>query len=108
MKIQMVGNKFMKEPMRFAGKYQIAYDVETPSGKTGSALFVYEYDKRDVVEDSIYTTEEIADEMREYIGDDSPCCFGVFSFPDESEENSNTERVDEVIKAVTVAICEYE
>ena len=104
MEIKMTGNLFMQNPRRMAGTYQIAYDVTTPSGKKGTALFVYEYDKRDVMEETIATTPEIADEMREYIGDDSPSCFGTFRFPNEKEENKNAEKVAKAIEACTADV----
>jgi hypothetical protein len=101
MKLTMTGNMLMKSVHRMAGTYQIAYDVETPSGKKGTALFVYEYDKRDVMEETVMTTPEIAEEVRAYIGDDSPSCFGTFAFPDTEEENKNTEKVTAAVEACT-------
>lgn len=97
MQITMTGNMLMKHPRRMAGTYQIAYAVTTPSGKTGTVLFVYEYDKRDIIEETILTSPEIVDEVREYLGEDSPSAFGSFAFPDTENENKNP-------KAVTAAI----
>lgn len=104
MQMTMTGNVLMKSHNRMAGTYQIAYAVETPSGKTGVALFVYEYDKRDVMDERVYTTPEIADEMREYIGDDSPCCFSTFAFPKPDEENKNGNAVTEAHENATVLV----
>lgn len=101
MKTTMTGNIFIQSPSRMAGTYQIAYDVETPSGKTGTALFHYEYDKRDIVDERLITTPEIADEMREYIGDDSPCCFSCFAFPDSDKTNQNAGKVQETQERTT-------
>ena len=108
MKMNMTGNQFMQNPRRVAGTYQIAYDVTTPSGKTGTVLFVYEYDKRDVMEELVMATPEIADEMREYIGEDSPCCHGPFRFPGKEEENTNGEKVTEAIREATVQVYGYD
>ena len=98
MKITMTGNMIMKSHRRMAGTYQIAYAVETPSGKTGTALFIYEYDKRDVMEETILTTPEITEEIRAFLGDCSPSCFDSFAFPKPEEENKNTEKVTEAIE----------
>ncbi len=51
------------------------------------------------MEETIATTPEIADEMREYLGEDSPSCFGTFAFPNEGEENKNAEKVAEAMGA---------
>jgi len=102
MEIKMAGNQFMQNLRAdLAGTYQIVYDVTTPSGKSGTALFVYEYDKRDVIDEAIITTPEIASELQEYIGDDSPSAFKAFAFPNEGEKNKNAEKVAEAIKACT-------
>lgn len=104
MEMTMTGNQLMKHPRRMAGTYQIAYDVTTPNGKKGTALFVYEYDKRDTMEELVMTTPDIADEMREYIGDDSPLCYEAFRFPNKDEENKNLEKVAEAIEACTADV----
>lgn len=101
MKTTMTGNQLMKSPTRMAGTYQIAYDVVMDSGKTGTALFVYEYDKRDVMEETVLTTPEIVDEMRAFIGEDGPSVFGQFAFPKPEDENQNPEKVTEAADACT-------
>jgi len=108
MKTKMTGNILMKSPHRMAGTYQIVYEVTTPSGATGLILFVYEYDKRDVMNEEVMTTPEIAEEVREFLGEDSPCVFDCFPFPKEEEENKNGEAITDAIEKATVLVYGYD
>jgi len=104
MEIRMTGNLFLEKPRQMAGTYQITYDVTTPSGKKGTALLIYEYHKRDVLEETLDTTPEIADEVRDYMIEDCPSC--SFGFPKEGEKNKNAEKVSEAIKECTARVYE--
>lgn len=108
MQTTMTGNAITKSKRRMAGTYQIAYSVTTPSGKTGTALFCYEYDKRDIIDESLYTTPEIADEVREYVGDESPSAYGSFAFPAPENENQNGEAVNDAYNLATIRVYGYE
>lgn len=108
MKTKMTGNIVMRSHQRMAGTYQIAYEATTESGKTGILLFVYEYDKRDVMNEEMRATPEIADEVREFLGDDSPCVFGCFGFPDDKDENQNAEKITDAIEKATVLVYGYD
>jgi hypothetical protein len=108
MQIDLTGNITMRNPRREAGTYQMAYAVTTPSGKTGIALWHYEWDKRDVMDERLSTTPEIADEMRAWLDDDSPSCFGAFCYPSEGEENKNAEAVTEAHEKATVLVYGWE
>ena len=104
----MTGNVLMRHPSRMAGTYQIAYAATTPSGKTGVVLFVYEYDKRDIMDERVYTSPEIEDEMREFLGDESPVCFSAFAFPGEGGENQNGSAVTDALHQATVLVYGWE
>lgn len=108
MKITMTGNITMHNPQRPAGTYQIAYAVTTPSGATGTALWHYEWDKRDVMDERLYTSPAIADELREYIADDSPSAFAPFCYPKEGEENQNGGAVTDAMEEATVLVYGYD
>ena len=104
MQMTRTGNMLMKHHSRMAGTYQIAYEAATPTGKKGTVLFVYEYDKRDVLCEQVMTTLEIADEMRAMLDDESPCCFDCFSWPSGDEENTNGDKVTEAIQKATILV----
>jgi hypothetical protein len=87
MQTEMIASTHVSNPNRVAGTYQIAYKTTTPNGKTGVVFYHYEYDKRDVMEEQVYASPEIAGEIREFLGDDSPSCFSCFPFPKKGEEN---------------------
>lgn len=108
MKMKMTGNMIMKSHRRMAGTYQIAYAVETPSGKTGTALFVYEYDKRDVMVEEVITTPEIAKEVKAFLGDDSPSAFDCFRYPTPEEENTNGGAVTDAIAETSEIVYGWE
>jgi len=101
MQTTMTGNQLMKSPTRMAGTYQIAYDVVMDSGKKGTALFIYEYDKRDVMGETVLTTPEIVDEVRAFVGEDGPSAFRAFTFPKPEDENQNPEAVTEAADSCT-------
>jgi len=104
MQTVMIGNQFMENPRRAAGRYQIAFDVTTPGGKNGVAVFYYEYDKRDVMEETLYASPEVADELIEFVGDDPPSAFGCFGFPSNGEENKNADKVSEASDKASVLV----
>jgi len=107
MQIRMIGNIFIENQRRMAGTYMIAYEITTPSGKVGAALFHYEYDKRDTMAENLSTTPEIADEVRKFVGDESPAAFTLFCFPKPEETNQNGDAVTDTIKIATEPIYEY-
>ena len=117
MRMTMVGNIFV-EKSPTTGTFQIAYDVATPNGKTGTAVFHYEYDqyehdKRDIMAESLMTTPEIADEMREFLAEnnrrdlDSLSAHGYFSFPAKEHTNENPDKVRQALEAATVLVYDY-
>jgi hypothetical protein len=110
--MKMIGNIFTSQypecwiadvKVREGGRYEIAYTVNTPDGKTGLALFTYEFYKRDVMYEEVRTTPDIADDMQKFLSDRSPCCFEQFAFP-KGEENTNSDAVEETRKKVTVTV----
>ena len=102
--ITQTGCVFVESPHRMAGTWQIAYDVVTPTGKTGVALFYYEYDKRDVMAERLDATPEIAAELREYIGGESPSVWGSFCFPGSEDRNKNGNAVTDAVHAVSESV----
>jgi hypothetical protein len=85
------------------GRYEIAYAVNTTDGKTGLALFIYEFYKRNVMHEQVCTTPDIAWDMRRFLSDCSPSCFEQFAFP-KGEENTNSDVVKETRKKAIVTV----
>lgn len=104
MRTTRISNIFIENPLRMAGVYHIVYSATMESGKTGLLYYVYEYNKRDIVEEILFAEPSIAEEVKEYLEDESPSCMEQFSFPVNEEVNSNIAQIKTAKETATVLI----
>lgn len=91
-----------KKNRRPRGVYKCAYDVHMPSGTTGKMLRIYEFLDKDIMEDILYTTPEIKEEMKQILDDCAPDCFEFCRFPNEDQDdNTNLDVLTQVEQAAT-------
>lgn len=103
MKLTIIGNVVTRSTNKDTATFQIAYEAQT-NGKNGTALLIYKYDKRSVINETVMTTPEIADEMKDYLGDYSPMAMTQFTFPNTIDENKNTDKAAEATEICTVQV----
>jgi len=91
--IAIVGSTFSGYPKNadpidvLAGIYHVAYSVNI-NGVRGMALLIYEFDERDIVREDVYSTPQIAQQLKIYLGEQSPLTYSLLSLPDEPVQSS--------------------
>ena len=100
MKFETIASNLTRSRTRMAGTYTSALLITTDSGKQGRGLFTYEYDKRDVVDESLSVEPHIADEVKAEIDEDD---MGVSGYNDIFGDNETTGDQNEITKTEGMA-----
>jgi hypothetical protein len=89
-KIDLIASRQIQRPSRQeAGTLILVHRVTTEDGTTGLCLFGIEWDKRDMISESLYCEEQVADALREAMPGmeehgDSPSTYRWFVGADET------------------------
>lgn len=89
---------------RMAGSYQAAWRV-TIGNKTGLVVHSFDFDKRNIENETVVAEKSIADAMRDEINDEwwDPAAYGFY---DKGQRIDNTEAMEQAIEAVTEVLYE--
>lgn len=104
--IHIIGSAFNGQPENaepmdiLAGIFHVAYSVEA-DGVKGMALLIYEFDERDIIREDVYSTPQVAQQLAEYLGGQSPTTYSLLPLPDDGHENSNGAAVAKAKKLCT-------
>ena len=104
MKMTLVATAVTKSVARMAGSYQAAWRV-TIGNKTGLVVHSFDYDKRDIENETVVAEKSIADAMRAEIDDEwwDPAAYGFYDY---GQRINNAEAMEQAIEAVTEALYE--
>lgn len=94
MKITVIAITRNDSTRRIAGSLNAALDIEI-NGKTGKGVFSYEWDKRDVMVDTLYVSPNIAEDAAAYLRGEDPSCMNAFCSITNEKAQGPAERVAE-------------
>lgn len=89
---------------RMAGTIESVHRI-TDGDKTGLAVYVYEWDKRDVINESLYAEPAIADLVKAAIPEEGPSV--LVEFCPNGESFGDQSLFGEANEKATVAVFEY-
>ena len=108
MKMILIATATTNSATRMAGSYQAAWRV-TIGNKTGLVVHSFDFDKRDIENETVVAEKSIADAMRDELNDFrdgdwwDPAAYGFY---DNGQRIDNTEAMEQAIEAVTEVLYE--
>lgn len=101
MQFTIIASRYAGNEQDGWGKYEVVYEVVTPTGTKGTTIRTYEYVGRDIMDDTVTATPEIADEIRRWMGDEAPDCFDQYELPVHERDNQNGHLIPDARLACT-------
>lgn len=104
--VRVIASQHTQSRVRDAGTYEAAVEFELDNGQTGTGIFYYEYDKRDVMAEQFTVDPDLAEAARVECPEEGPSILNHI-FDGMSTPVGTHDELEEVRKTAVESIYDF-